>query len=75
MVSVIDIIIRAIGIGWTYVILGMICFVNVPLIFFVIYVGPRFRAKRTKMQVGRPYISIRFPYAYIVLISLHECCG
>ena len=46
LVSVIDLIINGIGVGWTYVILGGMCIANIPLVFFVIYMGPKLRAKR-----------------------------
>ncbi|CAL1705635.1 unnamed protein product [Somion occarium] len=51
LVSIIDFIIKAVGIGWTYVILGALCFINFPVIFFIIYVGPKLRAKRRARQM------------------------
>ena len=45
-VSVIDLIFRAIGVEWTYVLLGGLCVVVGPFILIVIRMGPKWRAKR-----------------------------
>jgi len=46
IVSVINLIINAVGIGWTYVILGAMCIAVSPIMFVIVRMGPRFRAKR-----------------------------
>lgn len=46
MVSVIDLIVNAIGPGWTYVLLAGICLACSPMIWFAIWIGPRCRAQR-----------------------------
>jgi predicted MFS family arabinose efflux permease len=46
MVSVIDLIVNAIGPGWTYVLLAAICLACSPMIWLAIWIGPRCRAKR-----------------------------
>ncbi|CDO75510.1 hypothetical protein BN946_scf184935.g46 [Trametes cinnabarina] len=45
-VSIIDLILKAIGTGWTYVLLCGICVVFSPIIWIVIRYGPKWRAKR-----------------------------
>ena len=51
-VSVIDLIIRAIGVGWTYVLLAGLCVLVGPSMFVIMYIGPRFRAKRRARHLG-----------------------
>jgi len=46
IVSVINLILNAVGMGWTYVILGAMCIAVSPIMFVVMRMGPRFRAKR-----------------------------
>jgi len=46
LVSIIDIILNAIKPGWTYALLGGMCFLSLPLIHLSIWIGPRCRAKR-----------------------------
>lgn len=50
LVSVIDIIIRALGTGWTYVLLGGICVLTTPLLFLEMRIGPGCRAKRRSQR-------------------------
>ncbi|KAH7886869.1 major facilitator superfamily domain-containing protein [Phlebopus sp. FC_14] len=45
-VSVIDLIIKALGEGWTYVLLAGLGFATAPMIWLAIWIGPRCRAKR-----------------------------
>ncbi|KAI8981383.1 MFS general substrate transporter [Trametes punicea] len=45
-VSVIDLILKALGTGWTYVLLSGICVVFSPVIWVIIHYGPKWRAKR-----------------------------
>lgn len=45
-VSVVDLIIKAVGVGWTYVILAATCVAVAPIMFIVLRVGPRCRARR-----------------------------
>ncbi|KAI0697552.1 MFS general substrate transporter [Cytidiella melzeri] len=49
-VSVIALIIQAIGIGWTYVLLSGLCVLVTPLMFIVMRMGPRWRAQRRAKQ-------------------------
>ena len=46
LISVIDIMINHVGMGWTYVILGALCVAVTPMMYLVIYIGPRWRARR-----------------------------
>ncbi|KAF8167670.1 major facilitator superfamily domain-containing protein [Crassisporium funariophilum] len=50
LVSVIELIIKGIGIGWTYILLGGITLLSLPLIYLSFKVGPRCRVKRQKLQ-------------------------
>lgn len=49
-VSVIDIIIRSVGVGWTYVILAALCIAVGPIMFIVLRMGPKWRAQRRAKQ-------------------------
>jgi len=51
LVAIIDIIIRALGPGWTYVLLGGSCAFFCPLLYVIIKIGPGCRAKRRRAQV------------------------
>lgn len=53
LVSVIDIILRALGPGWTYVLLGGICLLVLPLLYLVMKIGPANRAKRQTTIAAR----------------------
>jgi hypothetical protein len=46
MVSVLDLIINGIGIGWTYVLIGGLSILPLPLICGAMIIGPRCRIKR-----------------------------
>jgi hypothetical protein len=46
LVAVIDLILKRLGPGWTYVLLGGLCFLVTPLPFIVRKIGPRYREKR-----------------------------
>jgi hypothetical protein len=48
VVSVMQPLINRIGLGWTYVILGFLSLLTIPLIFLDIHVGPRYRLARQK---------------------------
>ena len=50
MVSVIDVIINSVDIGWTYVILGALCIAVAPIMFIVMRMGPKWRARRRARQ-------------------------
>lgn len=49
-VSVIDLMVNAMGVGWTYVLLAGLCVLVAPLMFVIQRVGPRCRAKRRAEQ-------------------------
>ncbi|KAK6996918.1 MFS domain-containing protein [Favolaschia claudopus] len=53
MVAVIQLIIDAIGVGWTFVLLGGLCVLGTPLIWVVIRIGPRWRARRRRSAEAR----------------------
>ncbi|TFK36942.1 MFS general substrate transporter [Crucibulum laeve] len=46
VVSVIDLIINGIGVGWTYVLLSGLSLLSIPLIYIAIRLGPSIRTKR-----------------------------
>ncbi|KAJ6456489.1 MFS general substrate transporter [Mycena sanguinolenta] len=52
MVAVIQLILTALGAGWTYVLLAGLCVVASPLIWVVIRIGPGCRAKRKRAREG-----------------------
>jgi len=51
-VSVIQLILDALGIGWTYILLAGISLATAPMIWFALWIGPRSRAKRYARQFG-----------------------
>ncbi|KAL0953542.1 hypothetical protein HGRIS_004764 [Hohenbuehelia grisea] len=48
LVSVVDLILRALTPGWTYVLFGGVCVLAMPLIWVVRHIGPRCRARRRR---------------------------
>ncbi|KAJ7765089.1 MFS general substrate transporter [Mycena maculata] len=50
MVAVIQLILAALGTGWTYVLLAGMCVVVSPLIYVVIHIGPSNRARRQRKR-------------------------
>lgn len=46
MVSIINIIINGIGVGWTYTLLGCLGTICIPLVFVAMRIGPKCRARR-----------------------------
>lgn len=46
LVSMIDLILDRLDAGWTFVLLGWICFVSLPLVWLAVCIGPRCRAGR-----------------------------
>ncbi|KAJ3556518.1 hypothetical protein NM688_g1983 [Phlebia brevispora] len=51
-VSVINLIINAIGVGWTYVLLAGLCVLVGPIMFIIIRMGPKWRAKERERQAA-----------------------
>ncbi|KAF9225425.1 MFS general substrate transporter [Gyrodon lividus] len=49
-VSVIDLLLNALGTGWTYILLAGISIATLPMVWFAVWVGPRCRAKRRARQ-------------------------
>ncbi|KAF9245767.1 major facilitator superfamily domain-containing protein [Melanogaster broomeanus] len=49
-VSVINLLLNALGTGWTYILLAGINLATLPMVWFAIWVGPRCRAKRLARQ-------------------------
>ncbi|KAI6153928.1 major facilitator superfamily domain-containing protein [Pisolithus tinctorius] len=45
-VSVIDLMLNGVGVGWTYTILALISLSTSPMIWLILWLGPRSRAKR-----------------------------
>ncbi|KAI6153930.1 hypothetical protein BKA82DRAFT_367605 [Pisolithus tinctorius] len=45
-VSVIDLMLNGVGVGWTYTILALISLCTSPMIWLIVRLGPRSRAKR-----------------------------
>ena len=45
-VSVVDLMLKRLGTGWTYVLLSGICIVFSPAYFILMHYGPTWRAKR-----------------------------
>ncbi|KAI4519271.1 MFS general substrate transporter [Schizophyllum commune Loenen D] len=52
MTAVIDYIIRALGYGWTYVLLGSVAALTIPLFYLEMYMGPRWRERREAKVVN-----------------------
>jgi hypothetical protein len=52
LVSVIDLLLHKIGAGWTFVLLGGVCFISVPLIWLAVRIGPPCRAGRRLHQTA-----------------------
>ena len=50
IVSVIDLMMRAMGIGWTYVVHCGMALLSIPLLYLSMYIGPRYRAKRQRRR-------------------------
>jgi hypothetical protein len=48
MVGIFDIILRALGLGWTYVLLSGIGLTTFPLSLIVMHYGPRWRENRRR---------------------------
>jgi len=50
VVSVIDLVLNGIGIGWTYILLGGFSILALPLIYVAMMIGPRCRIKRQQSR-------------------------
>lgn len=48
MVSVIDLMLRRLGMGWTYVLLGGLAILCTPLVIIEMKTGPKWRERRRK---------------------------
>ncbi|KAF8204569.1 major facilitator superfamily domain-containing protein [Pholiota molesta] len=46
LVSVIELMLKGMGIGWTYVLLGAILLTAIPVVYLSIRIGPKYRIKR-----------------------------
>lgn len=53
MVAVIQLILDALGPGWTYVLLAGMCVLVAPLIYVVMRIGPACRARRRRKREGQ----------------------
>ncbi|OSX67227.1 hypothetical protein POSPLADRAFT_1051377 [Postia placenta MAD-698-R-SB12] len=53
LVSVIDLILNALGAGWTYVLLAGICVLFSPIMVIMYHYGPRWRARRRARRQAR----------------------
>ncbi|PBK76751.1 MFS general substrate transporter, partial [Armillaria solidipes] len=54
LVAVMDLILRALGAGWTYILLGGICVLTIPLVYLIMYIGPPRRIKRRRALAAPP---------------------
>ncbi|PCH33996.1 MFS general substrate transporter [Wolfiporia cocos MD-104 SS10] len=52
-VSIVDLVLNAIGTGWTYVLLPGVCVVLSPIILLAYVMGPKWRAKRRAKRQAR----------------------
>ena len=52
IIAVIEPIINKIGLGWTFIILGALMLLTVPLIYLEIAVGPKYRRARSRAARG-----------------------
>ncbi|KDR74378.1 hypothetical protein GALMADRAFT_250288 [Galerina marginata CBS 339.88] len=50
IVSVIELVVKAIGIGWTFVLLSGLALLSLPLVYISIRIGPRCRSKRNRAK-------------------------
>jgi len=50
IVSIVEPLIKGIGIGWTYVFLGGLSLLSLPLVYLSIRIGPRQRGKRQRAR-------------------------
>ena len=50
LVSVIQLIINAIGVGWTYVLLCGVSLLSLPLVYIAMLIGPRYRVRRQRLR-------------------------
>ncbi|KAF5313949.1 hypothetical protein D9758_018685 [Tetrapyrgos nigripes] len=50
LTSVIDLVLKALNPGWTYVLFGLVCAVLTPLVWVVIKIGPGCRQKRREKE-------------------------
>ena len=60
--SVLDLIINGIGIEWTYVLLGGLSILPLPLLCGAMIIGPRCRIKRQNMQGTGTRLRLRNNY-------------
>ena len=52
LVSVIDLILNALGTGWTYVLLAGMCVAVSPILPLIVYMGPKWRARRRERRAA-----------------------
>lgn len=52
LVSVIELLLHKIDAGWTFFLLGGVCFISVPLIWLAVRIGPPCRAGRRVCQAA-----------------------
>lgn len=56
LVSLIDRATTRLGYGWTYVLLGSICLLMIPIMYIVMRIGPKWRKKRERKAKERSMI-------------------
>ncbi|KAG7452354.1 MFS general substrate transporter [Guyanagaster necrorhizus] len=54
LVSTMDLLLRALGPGWTYILLAGICVLTIPLVYLTIQIGPPRRIKRRRALLTAP---------------------
>ncbi|GJE99620.1 MFS general substrate transporter [Phanerochaete sordida] len=52
-VSVLDLMIEAMGVGWTFVLLSGLCVATAPLLLVIMFIGPKFRRERRDREARR----------------------
>ena len=65
MVSVINVMIDSVGMGWWYVILGALCIAVAPIATIVVHMGPKWRARRRERQKAMMAVSYT-PLSWVV---------
>ena len=53
IVSVLDLMIQAMGVGWTFVLLSGLCVAVAPLLLVIMFIGPKFRRDRREREARR----------------------
>ena len=52
IVSVLDLMIESMGVGWTFVLLSGLCVAVAPLLLVIMFIGPKFRRDRREREAA-----------------------